>query len=202
MKNLLPTLLILVLFTCFACQPSETPSEPADLDGFTVVDHPGGKIQKALSADSNGKVTEEGELLNGVKTGAWITYFPSEGRVKSITNYINGQKNGLHMTFNGRGQVELQCFYTNDQLDGPYMTFRNSSRKVISTTYKLGTLDGKYTEYNDKNNKIRKEMTYVNGKLDGQFKQYNDDGQLIMEYTYNMGEKISGGIVTNEPSQE
>ena len=131
----------------FSCQQNNSAPVPADLSGFTVVDHPGGQLQKALAADASGKVTEEGELLNGIKTGAWITYHPNEGRVKSITNYINGKKNGLHMAFSNRGHVELQCFYTNDVLDGPYSTYKNSSRKVVQSNYKNGVLDGKYIEY-------------------------------------------------------
>ena len=193
---------MLTVLTLVACDPKSTAPVPADLSNFVIVDHPGGKLQKAVSADNNGLINEEGELLDGQKTGAWITYYPAEGRVKSITNYINGKKNGLHMTFNARGHTEIQCFYTNDQLNGPYMTFRNGTRKKIETSYKMGVLNGKYNEYNDRNGKILKEMTYVDGKLDGQFKQYNDEGQLVMEYQYKNGEKISGGIVTSGDSSE
>ncbi len=202
MKNIVSIPLLLITLNFFACTEKNSAPVSADLSSYTIVDHPGGQIQKAIAADSNGKVTEEGEVLNGAKTGAWISYYPSEGRVKRITNYINGKKNGLHMTFSGRGHVELQCFYTEDQLDGPYMTFRNSSRKKIETTYKMGVLNGKYIEYNDRNNKILKEMVYNNGKLDGQFKQYNDEGILVMEYQYKDGEKISGGIVKDGPGQD
>lgn len=189
----LSVVLSLIIFSCNN-NSSSTPL-PADLSSFVVVDHPGRKLQKAVSTDENGQIMEEGELLDGMKTGAWITYHTEDGRVKSITNYINGKKNGLHMTFNERGFVELQCFYTEDQFNGPYMTFRSAVKKIIDTNYKMGVLDGKYSEYNDRTGKLLKEMNYKNGKLDGQFKQYNDKEEIVLEYQYKDGEKISGGIV-------
>ena len=191
---------VIISFIFVSCNNNNSAPIPADLSGFAIADHPGGKLQKAVSVDGNGQIKEEGELLDGLKTGAWITYFPEEGRVKSVTNYINGKKNGLHLVFNPRGYVEKQCFYTEDQLNGPYMTFKSSTRKKVQGYYKMGILNGKYNEYNDRNGKLLKEMTYTNGKLDGQFKQYNDEGELIIEYQYKDGTKISGGIVTSSES--
>ncbi|MEM8908478.1 MAG: hypothetical protein AAGD05_11575 [Bacteroidota bacterium] len=190
-------LLFLLGISLLSCGNNNTGSAPvtADLAGYSVSDFPGGMVKKAMRTDGAGAIQEEGEILNGVKNGTWITYYTEDDRVKSITNYVNGKKNGLHMELNNRGQVELQCYYADDVLDGKWAKYKFGSRPEKEVTYKMGNFDGVYKEYHS-NGKLQKEIHYKDGVQHGSFKQYNDQEQLVMEYEYDNGKKVSGGIIT------
>lgn len=193
MKNVFLFLIGITLMSC----GSKTDSTPvsADLAGFAISDYPSGNIKKALRTDGTGAVLEEGEVINGVKNGTWVTYHPEGERVKSVTNYVNGRKNGLHVELNNRGQVELQCFYSDDVLNGKWAKYKFGTRVEKEVNYKMGNFDGVYKEYHG-NGKLQKEINYKDGVQHGSFKQYNDTEQLVMEYEYDNGKKVSGGIIT------
>ena len=194
-KIIFLSLSILILLSC-GNNSSSSNSGPvsADLAGYTLIDFPGTSVQKARKVDGAGIVLEEGEVLNGTKSGTWVTYHPKENRIKTITSFINGKKNGVHMEMNNRGQVELQCFYVEDILDGKWAKYKFGSRKEKEVNYKMGKFDGIYKEFHT-NGKLQKEIHYTNGIQNGPFRQYNDQAQMIMEYEYKNGEKISGGVV-------
>jgi len=199
MKKILLFCLSVFIISCGGNQSSAPVS--ADLGGFSITDFPGGKVQKAMRVDGGGKILEEGEVLDGTKSGTWVTYHAEGNRVKSITNFVNGRKNGLHMEMNDRGQVELQCYYADDILDGPWTKYKFGSRPEKEVNYKKGNFDGVYKTYHS-NGKLQKEINYKDGIQDGTFKQYNDKEQLVMEYEYKNGEKVSGGIITPPATTE
>jgi len=193
-------LFIIPLLFLFACggDSGSAPATavPADFTGYSVVDVPGSTSQKATKVNENGEIVEEGYILNGKKSGTWYTFHgkTEAERIKTISNYVNGIKNGPFMEFNDRGQVVLQCFYTNDQFDGTWTKYRFGSRKEKEATYKMGVMNGMYREFHS-NGKLMKEVPYVNDKMHGKFRQFNDNDELVIEYEFNMGEKVTGGIV-------
>lgn len=65
-------------------------------------------------------LAEQGQYINGEKTGRWIMFFP-DGKIFSITNYIEGIKHGEFKVFNRRGKV------------------------VTSGNYQLGLKNGEWT---------------------------------------------------------
>ncbi|MEM9823079.1 MAG: toxin-antitoxin system YwqK family antitoxin [Bacteroidota bacterium] len=199
MKKVLLFSLSIFIISCGGNQ-SSTPVA-ADLGGFSITDFPGGKVQKAMRMDGAGKILEEGEVLDGTKSGTWVTYHPDGNRVKSITNYVSGRKNGLHMEMNDRGQVELQCYYSDDILHGQWTKYKFGSRPEKEVNYKNGNLDGVSKEYHS-NGKLQREVNYKDGVQHGSFKQYNDKEELVMEYEYKDGEKVSGGIITPPASAD
>ncbi len=196
---------VLLYFICISMMScgNNSGSAPvsADFAGYAMIDFPGSSIKKAIKTDGAGVILEEGEVIDGVKNGTWITYHPEGERAKSITNYVNGRKNGLHLEMNNRGQVELQCFYADDVLDGKWAKYKFGSRPEKEVTYKMGNFDGVYKEYHG-NGKLQKEVNYKDGVQHGSFKQYNDQEQLVMEYEYADGKKVSGGVVTPPATAE
>ena len=171
-------------------------AESTTLDGFSVYDIAGTSVQRAeKKAEQGGNVIEQGDMTNGKRQGTWSTFYRDDLRVKSVTNYVDGKKHGIHIELNDRGQITLQCSYTNDILDGRWTKFRFGSRKEKEALYKMGKIDGFYREYH-KNGKLMKAVEYTDGQMDGSFKQYNDEEKLVMEYVYKDGEKVSGGMVT------
>ena len=182
-------LLPLFLLSCNANDNTSSAPAPADLNDFQVVNLPGSQVQKATRTTETGSVVEEGELLGGVKNGTWVTYYTSNNRPQSVTNFVNGKKNGLHLELNDRGQITLHCNYNNDILDGRWVKYQFGSRPEKEAFYKMGQLDGMYKEYH-RNGKLLKEAQFKDGKMHGYFKQYNDEEQLVAEYEYNNGEIV------------
>ena len=196
-KNSLYLLVCLILVSCGNNKPASVVagSTSPGLEGFTLENIAGTSFQKATKLDGSNILIEEGQVADGKRTGAWISYYPKNGRVKSITQHLNGQKDGLHLEMNDRGSVDIQANYTDDILDGKWVKYKFGTRAEKEVNYRMGKFDGAYREFH-KNGKIMKEVMYKNGVQDGKFRQFNDKEQVIMEYEYKDGEKISGGIVT------
>ena len=196
-KNTLYLFVCLFLFSCGNGGAPATSSAPpvAGLEGFTIENVAGSSIQKATMLDGSNVLIEEGHVVDGNRTGAWTSYFPKDGRVKSVTTYLNGRKNGLYLEMNDRGSVDVQSNYVDDILHGKYVKYKFGSRMEKEINYNMGKYDGAYREYHN-NGKMMKEVFYKDGVQDGTFRQFNDKEQVIMEYVYKNGEKVSGGIVT------
>ena len=202
MKNpiniaLVALIVILLGFTVYKNKGGGTsnasvPAGPVDVNGFTVIDVVGTPIKK-LQKFNNNLLEESGEMLNGQKTGTWITYY-FDGRVKSISSYIAGKLDGVQINLNDKGHVELQAHYKDGQLDGTWTSYANGSRKSEERVYNMGKLDG-ISKYYDKRGKLQKEIGFKNDVQHGFFRQYDEQGNVLLEYEYKNGEKVSGGIV-------
>ncbi len=201
MKNLILLSFCIILFGCG--NSGGGPAAPANLTGFEMGNIPGSSIQKAVKKNGNGQLVEEGYVLDGKKSGTWTSYHLGEEiiRVKSISNYAAGKKNGLHMEFSNRGQLELHANYLNDVLDGQSLKFKFGTRVEEESNYKNGKLHGTYKMYHG-NGKTQKEINYKDGVQHGAFRYYNEEEQMTLEYEYKDGEKVSGGIVKPESKEE
>lgn len=187
-------LLILTAFAYSNCQQSgSSATTPADLTGFTTTKIAGGTAIKAEKKDANGKVLEEGILINGARNGSWITYYPNKDKaIKTISNYVNDELNGTFLTFSDRGQIETLTTYANGIFDGNFAKFRFGNLEE-SATYVNGQLNGMYKKFYP-TRKIQMEAEYKNGKQHGSYKYYDDEGKVVMEYEYKDGEKVAGGM--------
>jgi len=162
--------------------------------GATVFNVDGTDTKIIETRDANGKLTESGATLNGLKTGTWCTYHPDQ-RVKSVATYAGGKLNGLYMEMSDRGVIELQAFYKDGLLNGPYAKYKSATRKLEEREYLMGKLNGVYKKYEDRMGKLQQEIYYKNDVQDGPLRYYDDEGNITMEYEYKNGEKVSGGIV-------
>jgi len=180
-----------------SCQSNQR--APVSMDGYSVTNH--NDISVAEKLADTGEMAERGYLSAGVKNGPWINYHSGKhrNRIKSITNYVNGNLNGLHLEFSNRGQIEQKINYVNNIYHGMFATYKNG-RVEKEIIYDMGKLNGPYREY-DKRGNLQKQSDYVNDKLHGKISYY-DEGILIMEYLYENGEKVSGGIVEQKEGSE
>ena len=197
------TIMVALIFSIFSCNgPQGTSSAAFSTEGYEVTDVPGTPLQSLSKTDPAGFLIEQGYLSNGVKNGAWTTYHPNKNLPKTIMNYVNGAATGLYLELNDRGQIELMANYENNKLDGPWGKYR-FGRPTQTASYKNGKLEGTYQEYNERDGKIRKEINYKDGEYDGAYKFFNEKGEVTVEYIYENGEKVSGGMVNpdvpNEP---
>ena len=192
MKYLALLAFSVLIFSCDS-NPSSS-SGNNSLSGFQIENLPGTNFKKAVRYGSNGKILEEGIVLNGKRNGQWINYHPnnSANRIKILSHYIDGKKTGVHLEFNTRGQIETKANYLNDQFHGLVAKYK-FGRPTEETGYKEGKYHGMHRTYYQRGD-VQQEVEFKNGKQDGTFKYYDEKGNVTLEYTYKDGEKISGGI--------
>lgn len=131
--------------------------------------------------------SEQGDYFNGQKHGTWATYHNNE-LVKSVTTYIDGVKQGVHVELDDRGQLLLKAYYNNGQYDGDYLAYKRT-KVVERRRYNNGKLEGTLKKYYDNGN-IMEESIYQDGKLNGIAKWYDQEGNITLEYEYQDGQLI------------
>lgn len=184
-------LFIVVTLTIFSCGGSST-GPVYDLKGYDT-ENIGGGAKLVSYQDASQYYLAQGAVINGVRNGSWVTFHPETNKIKSITNYINGEKNGVEITMNDRGQIETMIGYKNNILHGIKANYQ-FGRPTDETSYKDGKVDGPFAVYNNKG-ELQKKGNFKNGKQDGTLQFFDEKGNITLEYQYKDGEKISGGIV-------
>ena len=160
----------------------------------------GGGAKLVSYQDAQEYYLAQGSVINGVRNGAWVTYHHESNKIKSITNYVNGVKNGVQINMNDRGQIESMIGYKNDILHGVKANYK-FGRPTDETSYKDGKVDGPFAVYNNKA-MLQKKGSFKNGKQHGKLQFFDEEGNVTLEYVYDNGEKISGGIVEKSVSEE
>ena len=181
------------LFSCGNSGPKVV-APPANLAGMTVVDVPGSSVQKAFRYDPNGNVMEEGDLLDGKKTGTWVVYHPGGKTIaKTVVNYSDGMRNGIYMDINDRNQIKEYGYFANDKQDGKWTKW-NYSRRESEKEYKNGIPHGIHRTFynNGKDGAVQEEKEFKEGILDGIYKYYLEDGTVSIDYVYKDGKKVEG----------
>ncbi len=201
MKNLILLFSFsMLVFSCGENGASPTNVQSVDLTGFEITELPGG-FQRVYRTDGNGKTIEEGVMKNGKRNGTWVVYQDKRPVPKSIANFIDDQYSGVFMEFSNTGQLELICNYKADQLHGKFTRIKNT-RLLEEGYYVDGQIDGVYKKFYPNKDVLQQEVNYKNGQLHGESNYYNEKGELIMEYVYKDGEKVSGGMVKPENTGE
>lgn len=195
MKHLIFFLFILGMMAC-----GGSASGPQfDLQGYDT-ESLGGGGQIAEFRDANGWLLTKGSVVNGVKTGSWTTYHENSNKIKTITSFVNGRKNGPEITLNDRGQIENVTEYKNDQFHGLLGKYK-FGRPTEETNYKDGKMEGTFAMYDGSGN-LQRKGTLKDGQYHGTLQYFDDQGNVTMEYEYVKGEKVSGGIIEGQPATE
>ena len=198
MKNLIGLIFIVLLMANCDDKPASVPGG-IDLSAYETKAIKGSEAFYAVKKGTAGNILEEGMIVTGLQDGTWVTYWPDGddmNKIKTVTSFVDGTINGPYMEFNNRGQIEKRVAYVNNQYHGLYSEYK-FGRPIKEYMYSDGILDGVSKEYSDRG-KITRETGYKAGKIHGEYKQYDEEGNVVLEYEYKNGEKISGGIVTNE----
>ncbi|MGH1437035.1 MAG: toxin-antitoxin system YwqK family antitoxin [Lewinella sp.] len=196
--------LVLVLAMLFSCENNTSPepvtASPAGTEAsssasdYEITPVSGTSANMATLYSPEGKIMEAGPMVNGKKNGSWAYYGAKGSFPVKVISFVEDMYTGVYMEFNERGQAELMATYKNNKLHGPWGKYR-FGREELTANYKDGELDGVLREYDYRDGKLKKEASYKAGQLDGLVRDYDPEGNVMVEYMYRDGEKISGGMV-------
>ncbi len=180
---------VLLIATISACSTGNSTSGSVEglPPGAVLIDYPNTSSLKRAEVKSGLLLLEEGDVQNGKKHGSWIKYY-SEGKIQTITTYIDGQKQGFEIQFDNTGYILSKSPFANGILDGEYLAY-NRGMVIERKPYKNGQLNGTVYKYYQ-NGKVMEESNYIDGVIDGVAKWYDQEGNLKIEYTYDNGKLI------------
>jgi len=122
----------------------------------------------------NGKLQESGKILNGVRSGVWLSFYEngsaeSEGEYKGDIYFLINEwsPDGKQMVANGDGTHEGSYPDGSVSDSGPV---QGGLRTGYWLTYSIGS-----------DNSILMEYNYVGGKLEGAHKTFFEDGSINIE---------------------
>ncbi|NJL74499.1 MAG: hypothetical protein HC892_05110 [Saprospiraceae bacterium] len=187
---------IVLLFAACKNNSGNKAASKANLDGFLVEATLGNNLEKVVMRNNSGQTMEEGFVQNGLKEGVWITYDQDRG-IKSLTSYLNGNLNGVYLEFNRQLHLIAHSNYVNNQLHGTSIKYK-FGRPLEVQNYKDGKLDGFFRQYHENTGKMQLEAEYKDGLQDGIMRYFNANEEIIMEYVYKNGQKVSGGATTSK----
>ncbi len=191
MKGLLYLLPILIVLSC--SQPNNPPDKtstvidnlPPNAESIAYSKRAG--FSSIVIKDGDGKVKEEGEMMNDQREGNWLTYH-AKGDVKTVTSYVNGKKQGLFLHFNQSGQLTRKARYSNGLLHGESRKFENKKLKEI-IAYENGQRNGIHATFYSNGNRLM-ELEFKNDVQNGMARYFDQEGELTMEYEFSNGEKV------------
>ena len=192
MKNFILLMTTVLFFACGGpSEPVATVATTGDFTGYEIAKVAGSEIEKAIKKNAQtGQLIEDGFILNGRKTGAWTTYHPSKNlTVNTVTNFVNGKKEGLYLEAENTNRVKMIGSYSNDVKHGKWIAY-NFSRRELEQDYKNGKLHGfSRTFYKTgKDGQVKEEIEFDNGVKDGVYRYYKEDGTISVDYVYKNGE--------------
>jgi len=197
MKMSLFIVVLMVFVACNSTQTEQVSSEDFDITAFEQSKVAGSDVTKLIRKGETGIIVEEGYMSGGKQTGTWSTYLKDNGRLESVTSYLNGKKNGPSFSLDNRGRLTKIENYLMGEFDGLNAEYKNGA-PLRELMYANGELDGLSKEYTDRG-KLFRSIEFKNGEIHGAYKYYDDEGNLTMEYQYKNGKKVDGGII--EPSE-
>lgn len=140
-------------------------------------------LKQGLWEEETKNVITTGYYVNDKKEGAWTTF--NNNLISNITNWKNGEKNGIEVIFDNRQQVIEQKWFKNDALNGRNLKYKHG-RVSADVTFVNGLEEGQKVVYYD-NNKVQEESNWTKGLKHGVSKWFDDKGILIAEYNYKNG---------------
>lgn len=109
--------------------------------------------------DSKGRIVEQGEYSEGLKTGNWVEV---QGNIKSEGEYVSGNRNGKWISVYDNGKTAFSGSYIDGNANGEHKFY-----------YYDGTL--------------RESVNFIMGVRHGQYRKYLEDGTLYIEVQYENG---------------
>ncbi len=183
--------LCIAFFFAFHIQCKQATMGKPEILNYDLIKTEGSEIQTVLKMDSLGNKLIEGNIINGKKNGAWITYAVT-GEVIDITNYIDDIKQGPYIKISGHTIAEQGSFKDNKFHGTRFKYLYGHLDEKID--FKEGIRNGWARKYYSNGN-VQREMEILDSVQVGLYRFYGEDGTLQIEEKFKDGKKVSGGIV-------
>lgn len=141
----------------------------------------GEKISQIYNYNSS-RGLEYTPFVKSKKHGQKISYF-TNGTIRSIENYANGNLNGLSIFFSEDGTIEKELNYINSRA---FSLYQDENDLV----YNNGFMSGQYVQFNLKTNKKSIEGELWNGYRIGIWIEYKEDGSYRKSYYSTDKQKV------------
>ena len=123
---------------------------------------------------------------NGNRQGLWV-YYHTSGNLKTIENYVDNLLDGIRITLNDRGYLNIEEYYVKGKIHGVQKIFDGFARLMELKEFNEGVLSGIYKKFNPNTGKLSEEGIFVNNEKHGKYIWYYDNGNPAVAYTYKMG---------------
>ncbi|MCH9630111.1 MAG: hypothetical protein S4CHLAM37_01040 [Chlamydiia bacterium] len=139
--------------------------------------HPTFGKMKAMEANyANNKL--EGEVVE----------YDQQGKVTSVTPYVDGEKHGTAKLFNGQDKVMMTLDFVKNKREGISYQYFPTGKVYRETPFENDQKEGLEKTFYD-NGEIANTYEYHEGKLDGSAKSWNPNGVLVFEGNYEQGKR-------------
>ncbi|MDC1141763.1 toxin-antitoxin system YwqK family antitoxin [Planctomycetota bacterium] len=150
---------------------------PEDIkkDELNTATGEGKRLEKYPNGTPKAKWTVK-KLADGslVIDGRWQE-FHQNGKPKTDGDYVEGQKQGLWVTYFDNGTVESQLTYKDDQLIGEFERWHSNGQKAEAGKWENGEKIGSWMSWHPNGN-LAQNIEYKDGQLNGaSFTYYNND---------------------------
>ncbi len=144
-------------------------------------------LKQGLWMEKSGVTYSEGNYLNNLKDGLWLTHSVENDMLMQVENYKQGIKNGIFIEISKQGNLVSEQYFTNNIPDGPHRIYGPGGSPLTVNNYQEGQLHGLQVVYYENIRKKSEESHYNMGVKDGISRWYNTEGNIIVEYNYVNG---------------
>ena len=114
---------------------------------------------------ADGTISSEGQLLNGLPQGYWISYHP-DGTRKSEGNWSQGQLEGEWVFYDGAGRLETTLTYVEGRKDGAETQWDTTGVRLRTLPWSSDTLQGMQEGFNEQGIVVSR-IPWSKGKREG-----------------------------------
>ena len=122
----------------------------------------------------------------------WIrpTIDEDEGWKRLQTPYVDGQLNGMSITYRKDGSKYREVPFVNGKAEGKAIEYHEDGSKLYDQEYMNGKMDGMLVVYREDGSK-KYEVRKVHYKKVGTEVWFSEDGSVTKEVVYEKGKKIT-----------
>lgn len=152
---------------------------------------------KDSSCYGKNQKVEEGQFVDGKRTGEWINYY-CNGNKKSILNYTKGIPTGKLVIYDSNGKVVEEGTRLNNKWVGEYKFYYPNGKIQYQFVFNEKGFRSGLQKFYYENGAIASEVEFNDGFEDGAYKEYDATGKLKTGKIYRKGKVVSEYVSNNE----
>lgn len=133
----------------------------------------------------NGRLRSITSYEKGLRNGIYQAYY-GDGTLRIEKNFKNGLEDGITRQYNSDGFLVAEQSFAKGKLHGKSSSFYIKGQIKDKSYYRDGKLNGSYIEF-FANGRVKTKTSYLVDKLQGKFTQYFDNGQIFIQSEYDHG---------------